>query len=104
MIVYGLIKRFFKHLMTERMSARTRKVSRILGVSGYVAKGVAYAIAGVLVIAAAVTFDPAKARGLDGALRTLVQQPYGGLLLILVAAGIAAFAAFCFVQARYRKV
>ncbi len=104
MIVYGLIKRFFKHLMTERMSARTRKVSRILGVSGYVAKGVAYAIAGVLVIAAAVTFDPQKARGLDGALRTLVQQPYGGLLLILVAAGIAAFAAFCFVQARYRKV
>jgi hypothetical protein len=104
MIVYGLIKRFFKHLMTERMSARMRKISRILGVSGYVAKGAAYAIAGVLVIAAAVTFDPQKARGLDGALRTLVQQPYGGLLLILVAAGIAAFAAFCFVQARYRKV
>jgi hypothetical protein len=104
MVIYGLIQRFFKHLMTERMNARTRKVAKILGVTGYTAKGVAYAIAGGLVIAAAVTFDPDKARGLDAALRTLAAQSYGGLLLTLVAAGIAAFAAFCFVQARYRKV
>jgi len=104
MIVYGLVKRFNKHLKTEQMSLRTRKVSRILGVTGYAAKGTAYGIAGILVIAAAVTYDPDKARGLDGALRTLAQQPYGGLLLALVAIGIAAFAAFCVVQARYRKV
>ena len=104
MVIYGLIQRFFKHMMTERMDARTRKVAKILGVTGYAAKGVAYAITGGLVIAAAVTFDPDKARGLDAALRALAEQPYGGLLLTLVAIGIAAFAAFCFVQARYRKV
>ena len=104
LVVYGLIKRFEKHLMTYRMDARTRRVSRALGVAGYTAKGVAYAIAGGLLVAAAVTYDPDKARGLDGALHTLAAQPYGRILLTAVALGIAAFATFCFVQSRYRKV
>jgi hypothetical protein len=104
LVIYGLIKRFEKHLMTGRMDARTRKVSRMLGVTGYAAKGVAYGIAGVLLVGAAISYDPGKARGLDGALRTLAAQPHGTVLLTVVALGIAAFAAFCFVQARYRKV
>ncbi|MFI7607234.1 DUF1206 domain-containing protein [Micromonospora sp. NPDC049366] len=104
LVVYGLIKRFEKHLKTTEMSPRTRRLARRLGIAGYVAKGVAYAIAGVLVIVAAVTYDPEKARGLDAALRTLREQSYGGLLLTLVALGIAAFGAFCFLQSRYRKV
>jgi hypothetical protein len=104
LVIYGVVKRFEKHLMTGRMSASTRTISRRLGIAGYVAKGVAYGIAGVLLVAAAVTYDPDKARGLDGALRTLAGQPYGGILLTLVALGIAAFATFCLVQARYRKV
>jgi Domain of Unknown Function (DUF1206) len=104
LVVYGLIKRFEKHQHVARMSPQTRKWNRRLGVTGYVAKGIAYGIAGVLLVSAAVTYDPDKARGLDAALRTLAQQPYGGVLLTLIALGIAAFAAFCFVQARYRKV
>jgi hypothetical protein len=104
LIIYGLVKRFEKHMMTAQMDARTRKVSRALGVAGYTAKGIAYGIAGVLLVSAAVTYDADKARGLDGALHALAEQPYGGFLLTLVAVGIAAFAAFCFVQARYRKV
>jgi hypothetical protein len=104
MIIYGLIKRFEKHLRVERMSPGTRKLSRRLGIFGYVAKGVAYGIAGVLLVSAAVTYDPDKARGLDAALRTLAAQPYGGFLLAVVALGIAAFGVFCFIQARYRKV
>jgi len=58
----------------------------------------------VLLVSAAVTYDPDKARGLDAALRTLAAQPYGGFLLAVVALGIAAFGVFCFIQARYRKV
>lgn len=104
LVIYGLVKRFEKHLMTARMSARTRRLSRRLGVAGYAAKGTVYAIAGVLVVAAAATYDAEKSSGLDGALRTLAAQPYGGFLLTLMALGIAAFAAFCFVQARYREV
>jgi hypothetical protein len=104
LVVYGVLKKFEKHLHTERMSSKTRTLSRRLGVAGYSAKGVAYTLVGGLLVAAAVTYDPKKARGLDGALRTLAEQSYGTWLLTLVAAGIAAFGVFCLIQARYRKV
>ena len=71
---------------------------------GYTAKGVAYAIVGILVIAAAVTYDPDKARGLDSALKTLASHAYGNWLLALIAFGFAAFGVFCFAQGKYRKV
>ncbi|OZV78802.1 hypothetical protein CA850_18930 [Micromonospora echinospora] len=104
LVIYGLVKRFEKHLKTGEMDARTRKLARRLGMAGYIAKGVAYAIAGILVVVAAVNYDPEKARGLDAALRALREQSYGTILLTLVALGIAAFGAFCFLQSRYRKV
>jgi hypothetical protein len=104
LFVYGLLKKFEKHLNTQQMNAAVRKSTRRLGMAGYTAKGVAYAIAGVLVVAAAVTYDPNKARGLDAALKALAGQPYGPWLLGLVALGIAAFGVFCFSQAKYRKV
>jgi hypothetical protein len=104
LVVYGVTKRFEKHMLTGQMSLRTRTLSRRLGVAGYSAKGIAYGITGVLVVTAAVTYNPNQARGLDAALHTLRQQSYGAFLLALVALGIAAFGAFCFVQARYRKV
>jgi hypothetical protein len=73
-------------------------------VAGYTAKGTAYAIAGLLVVMAAVTYDPDKARGLDAALKTLAGHAYGVWLLGLIGLGIAAFGVYCFSQAKYRKV
>jgi hypothetical protein len=102
--VFGLMKKFEEHLNTGQMSARTRTTVRRLGMAGYTAKGVAYAIAGVLLVVAAATYDASKARGLDGALRTLATASYGPWALSLVALGIAAFGVYCFFQARFRKV
>jgi type IV secretory pathway VirB2 component (pilin) len=104
MIWYGAAKKFEKRLMIARMSGRTRTTAVRLGQAGYVAKGVAFGIVGVLFVEAASTHDPARSRGLDAALRTLLDQPYGPVLLILVAIGFAAFGLYCFLQARYRKV
>jgi hypothetical protein len=104
LIWYGVVKRFEKHLLTGQMSHDARTVAGRLGVIGYVAKGAAYGIAGVLFTVAAVTYDREKARGLDATLQTLRDQAYGTVLLVVMALGIAAFAAFCAVQARYRQV
>ena len=104
LIVYGVTKKFEKHLNTGQMSASVRQTVRRLGVAGYSAKGVAYGIVGVLIVSAAVTYDPAKARGLDGALKTLASASYGPWLLGLIALGIACFGIYCFFQAKYRKV
>ena len=48
----------------------------------------------------ALTYDPEKAGGLDAALDTVRQQPFGTVLLVVMALGIACFGAFCFVWAR----
>jgi hypothetical protein len=102
--VFGLMKKFEEHLETGRMRPSVRRTVRRLGMGGYAAKGVAFTLMGVLLVAAAVTYDANKATGLDGALKALVGHGWGGWLLGLIALGIAAFGVFCFFQARYRKV
>jgi hypothetical protein len=97
----GVTKRFLKEIdLSDCPPAATRLVTR-LGQVGFPGKGIALALVGGLLVWSAVTFDPAKASGLDGALHTVLQAPAGPFLLTLVALGIAAFGAFCFVRARY---
>ena len=74
----------------------------MLGTVGWTALGAAGATAGVLLVAAAVRFDPAAPVGLDAGIRTLAGQPFGPVLLLVLAAGLAVFAAYCLFDARYR--
>ncbi len=71
---------------------------------GYIAKGIALALVGMLFLTAAVTQRASEATGLDGALHRLLQLPYGSILLAVVVAGFAAFGVYCFARARYAKV
>jgi hypothetical protein len=97
----GVTKRFLKEIDTSDASpAATRLVTR-LGQIGFPGKGIALAGVGVLLVYAAITFDPSKAQGLDGAMRRILDLPFGQILLTLVALGIAAFGAYLFVRARY---
>ncbi|MGY1643552.1 DUF1206 domain-containing protein [Geodermatophilus sp. SYSU D00703] len=101
-LVYkGVSKRFLKEIDLVQAPPRTRALVEKLGMVGFPGKGIALAVVGGLLVYAALTFDPAKASGLDGALRTILDAPFGQWLLTLVAIGIAAFGAFCFVRARY---
>jgi Domain of Unknown Function (DUF1206) len=97
----GLNKHFLKEIDTFEASPKALRLVTRLGQIGFPGKGIALAAVGALLIWAAVTFDPSKARGLDGALRSILALPFGRILLTLVALGIAAFGAFCFVRARY---
>ena len=97
----GITKHFLKEIDTARASAGQQRVIERVGQVGYPAKGVALALVGGLLGWAAITFDPAKAGGLDGAMRTLLDAPFGKLLLTLVALGIAAFGVFAFFRARF---
>ncbi|WP_115319955.1 DUF1206 domain-containing protein [Mycolicibacterium aichiense] len=75
-----------------------------LGIAGYTAKGVALGGAGVLLVVATVTADPAKGAGLDAAVKSLGQAPFGKVLLIAAAVGFAAYGAYCFVMARFARM
>jgi len=104
LIWYGATRHFSKHLNFGGAATEAQRLVTGIGTVGYLGKGVAYAIAGVLLSAAAVTYDVDKARGLDAALRTLAAQPYGTVLLLFVALGVATFGLFALLQAKFRKV
>jgi hypothetical protein len=97
----GLTKHFLKEIDTTDASPGALKLVTRLGQIGFPGKGVALALVGGLLGYAAITFDPSKASGLDGAMRTILEAPFGRILLTLVAVGIAAFGAFLFARARY---
>ena len=97
----GVSKRFLEEVDLAQAPPRTKRLVTRLGQAGFPAKGVALGVVGALLVYAAVTFDPARATGLDGALRTILGAPFGKVLLTLVAIGIAAFGAYCLVRARY---
>ena len=85
------------------LPAGTQHWVRRLGVFGYIAKGVTFGIIGVLIGFAALNHDPKEAGGLDAALKTLAAQPFGTVLLCLVALGLAAYGVYCFAAAKAHK-
>jgi Domain of Unknown Function (DUF1206) len=99
----GMSKRFVDDLDLAGAEPHARDAAIRFGQVGWPALGVAYGIIGVLVVYAAVTRDPKDATGMDTALKTLAGQPYGTVLLLIVAAGLACFGAYCLFDARYRR-
>jgi hypothetical protein len=74
-----------------------------LGMFGYLAKGVVLAVVAVLLGFAAFSANAQQAGGLDAALHTLAGQPFGPVLLIVVALGLAAFGVYCFAVAKAHR-
>ncbi|WP_435527084.1 DUF1206 domain-containing protein [Microbacterium aurantiacum] len=75
-----------------------------LGVIGYIAKGIALGIVGVLLTMAAVTVDGSYAGGFDGAVEALMALPFGSWLGGAVGAGFLAYALFLFARTRYADI
>ncbi|KAA1423092.1 DUF1206 domain-containing protein [Mumia zhuanghuii] len=99
----GLSRRFENELDSSATSGTSGTAIVRLGQVGYTAKGIALTIIGILFVIAAIDYDPQKAGGLDDALKTVREQPFGPFLLTLVAVGLAAFGAYCFGWARHVK-
>jgi hypothetical protein len=83
---------------------RLRKAVIWLGRTGTIARGVVFAISGLLVVVAAWTVDPAKAGGVDQAFRTLLQEPFGTVLVVLLGAGLMLFGVYGLTEAAWRRV
>jgi hypothetical protein len=104
LVIEGARKKFMRHLATARMSARTRRVVRLLGMTGTAARGLVFALVGVLVTDAAVTHRAAESGGIDKALQTLRDQPFGEFLMLLAALGLVVFGLYGLCEARWRRV
>jgi membrane associated rhomboid family serine protease len=102
-LVKGLKKSFAEEIDTSSMSPVARKGVAQVGQIGYIAKGVALGLVGGLLSYATLTFDRQK-QGLDGAMQTILAQPFGRFLLTAAALGVVALGVFTILQSRFRRM
>ena len=97
----GVTGGFMKDIDLDAAPDRYEPVILRIGQVGYVAKGIAFAVSGGLLVYAAATADVSTATGLDGALNAIGAVPTGQWLLTAVATGFAAFGVYALARARY---
>jgi len=100
----GVSKKFLEDSKSGQMSRAVRRAFTALGVFGHLARMVVFGLVGYGLVKAAVDYDSRSAIGLDGALSKVSRQPYGPVLLGVVAAGLIGFALYSIADARYRKL
>ena len=93
-IYQGWNNDFKKDLRLRSMTREEKQAVIWTGKFGLIARGVVFGIIGLFLIQAAIQANPSAAKGFDGALAVLLQQPYGIYLLGLVAIGLMAFGVY----------
>lgn len=101
--VYHVVKGWRRTFLADLVDHPGR-VAEVAGRVGYIAKGVALGVVGVLFALAGLHNSAREATGLDGALKTLLKAPSGAVLVALVSVGFAAYGVYSFARARHAKV
>jgi hypothetical protein len=104
LIKRGVQRTFVKDLQTGSMRPEERRWVPRLGMAGNIARGIVFGVAGGFLIDAAITFNPAQAKGVDSTIRSFAAAPFGPVLLILMAVGLAAFGVYSWCEARWRRL
>lgn len=102
--VYSGATRRFRRELSSLPGGGPGTAVVVLGTVGYIAKGFALGVLGVLVVVATVTNNPEQSTGLDGALKTLREQPFGVWLLGAVALGLMAYGVFMVIRSKYQRL
>jgi hypothetical protein len=101
-VVMG-VRRSFRNKITIPRHGFGRNLAG-LGVVGFIAKGIALLIVGVLLVVSSLSGDATTAGGLDGALKALLGLALGPLLVGIVGVGFIAYGVFCLFRARYARL
>lgn len=95
---------FAEKLRTRQMSPTVQRAVVIAARAGLTARAVVFGIIGVGVFRAAIQQNPGQVQGVGGALREVGSQPFGAILLVAVAGGLAAYGAYQLAMSRYRRL
>lgn len=96
----GVMRKFEKYLRIPE----DKKALTWICIYGLVARGVVFAVTGILFAYAGMTVDPDQAGSISDALQWLRSLPFGSVIYVVIAAGLAAFGIYNLVEARYRTV
>ena len=102
--IWGLVRHYGNDLALEQVGEGWRRVIKILGVAGDMARGFLVILVGTYLLEAGITANPTRAKGVDAALKVLVHHSYGAVLIGVVAAGLLCFGLFTFFEARLRRL
>src|SRR3984893_17589478 len=95
---------FQNDLKGAEMSPATRTTVVRLGRFGMFSRGVIFLVIGWFVVQAGIHHDPAQAQGFGGAFVFLLAQPFGRIVLAIVALGFVALGLHSFACARWIRL
>jgi hypothetical protein len=101
--IYSFYKQVINKKFTERLDADDDSWVVRLGLIGYTAQSLVYAVVGYFLLQAAIAFKSSTAKGPSGALIELADEAWGQWLLWVIAVGLFVFGVFCIAEAKYRK-
>lgn len=95
---------FARDLKGAEMSPRTRDIVVKLGRFGMFSRGVIFLVIGWFVVQAGIHHDPSQTQGFSGAFVFLLAQPFGRIVMGIVALGFVALGLHSFACARWVKL
>lgn len=95
---------FKNDLKAAEMSQSEKEIAIGLGRFGMAARGVTFLVIGWFLIQAGIHHDPGKAQGFGGAFLFLLAQPYGHVLVGIIALGFVALGLHSFACARWVRL
>jgi len=95
---------FKRDLKGAEMSDAQRKVTVALGRFGMFARGLVFLIIGWFIVQAGLHHDPGEVQGFGGAFTFLLAQPFGHLVLGIVAVGFIALGLHSLASARWIRL
>lgn len=103
LIYHGASRRFLDSLDSE-VHVVLNHVAVWCGVVGYVTKGIMFIVLGGVFFSAAISLDPSRASGLDGAFKSFSAFAFGAPLLFLVGLGFIMHAIYSIARARLAEM
>jgi hypothetical protein len=99
--VFGIRRGFLGQLEERARRGQRRGPIVWLATVGYLSKGAAFVVVGVLLGWAGITHDPTKSGGIDQAFAELLGRTLGTVAVLLAGAGIGCFGLYLFVVSRH---
>ncbi|MBS8263967.1 DUF1206 domain-containing protein [Mesobacillus boroniphilus] len=103
-IYSGLKEKFMSKFKTYEMNDKELKIARLSGKIGLISRGIVLSMVGFFFIRTAYTHNPNESKGLGGALTELANQPFGQVLLAIVAVGLILYGIYQIIKGRYQHM